>query len=51
MDTSSKPALLIRQGALLVSMPPLHAIITPDACLLFPGAWRARVTEGERQRC
>lgn len=36
MDTSSKPALLIRQGAILLSMPPLHAIITPDACLLFP---------------
>jgi hypothetical protein len=29
--------MLIRQNAVLLSMPPLHVVITPDACLLFPG--------------
>jgi hypothetical protein len=36
MDASSKPALLIRQGVVLVNMPPLHAAVTRAGVFLFP---------------
>ena len=36
MDASSKPALIIRRGCILVTVPPLHAIITSEEVLLFP---------------